>query len=71
MQAPILNELADELVGKLIVGKVNVDENEEIAGIYGISSIPTLLIFKNGEIVDKTIGLTSKAALSALLIKHI
>jgi len=71
MQSPILHDLADELVGKIVVAKVNVDENEEIASIYGISSIPALMVFSKGEVVDKSIGLTSKAALSAMLIKHI
>ncbi len=71
MQAPILNELANELSDKVTVCKVNVDEAEKLAVSYGIMSIPTILIFKNGEVVEKNVGLTTKPQLSAMLIKHI
>lgn len=71
MQAPILAELADELDGKITVAKVNVDECEKLAISYGINSIPALYIFKDGQIVEKAIGLTSKQELSAMLIKHL
>lgn len=71
MQAPILNELADELVGKIKVCKINVDESEKIAIRYGIMSIPTLLVFNKGEVVEKKVGLTNKAELSAMIIKHL
>ena len=71
MQAPILNELANELSDKVTVCKVNVDEAEKLAVSYGIMSIPTILVFKNGEIVEKNVGLTTKPQLSAMLIKHI
>src|ERR1017187_4996861 len=56
MVSPLVDELAEELIGKLKVVKVNTDENQEIAVKYGIRSIPTLGIFKNGEIVDGVIG---------------
>ena len=56
---------------KVKVVKVNVDENEALAAQYGIMSIPSLLVFKNGEVVDKKIGLTPKAELSDMVMKHI
>lgn len=71
MQAPILNEIANELSDKVTVCKVNVDEAEKLAVSYGIMSIPTILIFKNGQIVEKSVGLTTKPQLSAMLIKHV
>jgi thioredoxin 1 len=60
MIAPILKEIAKEYEGKLNVCKLNVDENPKTAFEYGIMAIPTLLIFKNGELVDKIIGLQDK-----------
>lgn len=61
---PIIEELATDYEGKAVVGKVNVDHNPEISMKYGIRSIPTILILKNGEIVDKHVGTTTKAALA-------
>jgi thioredoxin 1 len=63
MIAPFLDELAVEYEGKVIVGKVNVDENEELPAEYKIRSIPTILFFKGGELVDKLIGAVSKEVL--------
>ena len=63
MIAPFVDELATEYDGKVVIGKVNVDENDELPAEYGIRSIPTLLFFKNGEIVDKHVGGTTKATL--------
>ena len=60
---PIVDELATELEGKAVVGKVNVDSNSDTPLTYGIRSIPTLLIFKNGEIVDKLVGAVPKSQL--------
>ena len=71
MQAPILDELASELNGKITVCKVNVDEAERLAITYGINSIPALLIFKDGKVVEKSVGLTSKPELASMLIRHI
>ena len=65
MVAPIIAELAKEFEGKLKVGKVNVDENQAKAAQYGISSIPTLLIFKNGQIAKKIVGFSGKPKLVA------
>lgn len=60
---PIVDELADEYQGKLKVGKLNVDDNQQTAGEYGVMSIPTLMIFKNGQPVKSIIGAQSKDAL--------
>ncbi|WP_035588932.1 thioredoxin [Hippea jasoniae] len=60
MVAPVVAELAEEYAGKLKVGKLNTDEEPEIAVRYGIMSIPTLMIFKNGEVVDQIIGAVPK-----------
>ena len=62
MIAPIIEEIANDFEGKIKVGKVNVDEQEELAIRYGISSIPTLLLFKNGEVAKKTLGYMPKEA---------
>lgn len=58
--SPIIDELATELEGKAVVGKVNVDDNSEIPQNYGIRNIPTLLVFRNGELVDKMVGVVPK-----------
>jgi thioredoxin 1 len=63
MVAPIVDELATEYDGKLKVLKLNTDENPDIAGKYGIMSIPTLLFFKNGQMVEKVVGAVPKRAL--------
>ncbi len=67
MIAPIVEELAEEYDGKLTVGKVDVDSNREIAMKYGIRSIPTLMIFKDGEVVEQIIGAVSKSHLDEKL----
>jgi len=61
--APIVEELANEYDGKLVVGKCDVEENDDIAMQYGIRNIPTILFFKNGEVVDKFVGAATKAKL--------
>ena len=60
---PILNELAVEYDGKVVIGKLNTDENQSTAMRYGIMSIPTLMMFKNGERVDQIVGLVPKDTL--------
>jgi thioredoxin 1 len=70
MVAPILEKLADELEGKVRVGKVNVDDESALAGRYGIQSIPTLLLFKGGKVVDQYIGATTRDVLLRMLQKH-
>jgi len=63
MLSPIIAELAEEYEGKLVVGKCDVEENEDLALEFGIRNIPTILFFKNGEMVDKMVGAQSKAKL--------
>ena len=67
MAAPIIDEIAAEAAGKVKVGKVNVDTDIELAQRYRIASIPTFLVFKNGELAEKAIGLQSKEDLMNLL----
>ncbi|RHO81910.1 thioredoxin [Clostridiaceae bacterium AF42-6] len=67
MAAPIIDEIATETAGKVKVGKVNVDTDIELAQRYRIASIPTFLVFKNGELTEKAIGLQSKEDLMNLL----
>jgi thioredoxin 1 len=69
MIAPILDDLASEYDGKVKVGKVNIDEFQSIATQYGIRAIPTLLIFKDGEVAEQVVGLRSKRDLKANLDK--
>ena len=67
MLAPILEEIAEENEGSLIVAKVNVDEEAELAMKFGIASIPTLLVFKNGEITEKSVGMKPTAQIEAMI----
>jgi thioredoxin 1 len=67
MIGPIVEELAGEYEGKAVIAKVDVDSNPNVSAKYGIRSIPTLLVFKNGEVVDKQIGAVPKAVLSKKL----
>ncbi len=67
MIGPIVKELANDYDGKAVIAKVNVDENPGTSAEFGIRSIPTLLVFKNGEIVDKQIGAVPKAVLAGKL----
>jgi len=61
MVAPIIEELAKQYDGKIVVGKCDVEDNDDLAAEFGIRNIPTILFFKNGEVVDKLIGAQSKA----------
>lgn len=63
MVGPIVEELAAEYDGKVVIGKVDVDNNDEITSKYGIRNIPTILFIKNGEVVDKQVGAAQKSAL--------
>jgi len=67
MVGPVVEELSNEYAGKAVVGKVNVDMNSAISANYGIRNIPTLLYFKNGQLVDKQVGVVPKATLAAKL----
>lgn len=64
MVGPMVDELATDFEGRALVGKVDVDTQNEIAAQFGIRNIPTLLIFKNGEVVDKQVGVAAKSVLS-------
>ncbi len=68
---PIIQQLSEEYEGKAIIGKVNVDDNPEVAMKYGIRSIPTILILKNGEVVDKHVGTTTKQVLADKIESHL
>ena len=63
MVAPIIAELAEEYDGKIVVGKCDVEENDDIAAEMGIRNIPTILFFKNGQLVDKFVGASTRAVL--------
>ena len=63
MMSPVIDEIANELLGKVKVGKVNVDNNQELAIKYDVMSIPTMIIFKNGMPVKSFVGITSKEAI--------
>jgi thioredoxin 1 len=71
MIAPSLEQLATELNGKVTVAKVNVDENGDLSNRFGIRSIPTLLVFKDGRVVDQVVGAVPKEQLRRLLDKHV
>ena len=70
MIGPVVEDLANDYDGKALIGKVDVDKNPNTAARFGIRSIPTLLVFKNGEVVDKQVGAVSKEALAAKLDKQ-
>lgn len=70
MIAPVVEQLATEFQGKLKVGKLDVDSNQQTSMQFGIRSIPTLLIFKNGKVVDQIVGTVPKAALAEKVSKH-
>ncbi|MCG8709782.1 thioredoxin TrxA [Brenneria sp. 4F2] len=71
MIAPILNEIAEEFAGKLTVAKLNIDENPATAPKYGIRGIPTLLLFKNGEVAATKVGALSKSQLKEFLTANL
>jgi len=67
MVGPVIEELANEYEGKAVIGKMNVDENDEVPAEFGIRSIPTILFFKNGELADKHVGVAPKNVLEEKL----
>ena len=71
MLGPIVEEIATDFEGRAIVGKVDVDNNQQVSVDYGIRNIPTLLIFKNGEVVDKIVGVAPKETIAAKLSAHL
>ena len=68
--APVIDELHTEMDGKAIIGKVNIDENSDTPVNYGVRNITTLLVFKNGEVVDKVVGNQPKSKLVEILESH-
>jgi len=70
MVAPIVEELATELEGKAVIGKLDVDNNPSVSSALGIRNIPTLLVFKGGKVVDKQVGVAPKEVLLAKLEAH-
>ena len=71
MIAPILDEISTEYAGRLTIAKLNVDENQEVPGKYGVRGIPTLMLFKNGNIEATKVGALSKSQLTAFIDSHI
>ena len=71
MISPIIEQLSGELAGKAIFGKLNVDENPNVSNAFGIQSIPTMIIFKNGQVVDRIIGAMTKSQLILKISPHI
>jgi thioredoxin 1 len=71
MIAPVVEEIAKEYDGKLKVGKIDVDSNQQTPIQFGVRSIPTLLIFKNGKVVDQIVGAVPKRMLTERVTKHL
>jgi thioredoxin 1 len=71
MLAPLLDELAEEKVGKVKIAKVNVDDNQELASRFGIRAIPTLLLFKDGQVKETMVGMTGKKDVEKKLASYI
>ena len=69
--APTLEELATELDGKLKIAKVNIDENDAVAAEFGVRAIPTMILFKGGQVAETLVGMMPKAALKAKLATHV
>ena len=67
MLGPVIDGLADELSGKAVVGKVNIDDEPDLAAKYGVVSIPTIILFKDGEEVNRLVGLQSKLTLTQMV----
>lgn len=69
--APVLEELATELDGKLKIAKVNIDDHDAVATEYGVRAIPTMILFKGGQVAETLVGMMPKAALKAKLAAHV
>ena len=69
--APYLDQIAGETEGKATVAKVNVDENGDLSARFGVRSIPTLLVFKDGRVVDQTVGALPKELIKSFVAKHV
>ena len=71
MLGPTIEELATTYSGRVRIGKVNIDDNQDVASAYGISSIPTVVLFKGGQVVERFVGVTPKSKLSAAIDSHL
>jgi len=71
MVAPVLDQIADEMDGKVRIAKLNVDENQKIAYQFQVSSIPTFILFKNGQVADRTMGAMPKNAFQSFIDRNI
>lgn len=71
MLAPAVEELANEYQGKIRVGKINTDDNPNVPSSMGISGIPTLMLFKGGEVVERLVGLQQKPRIASAIDKHL
>lgn len=68
---PVVEQVADAYTGRLQVGKMNIDEHPETPGKYAVRAIPTLLLFKDGDVVDQIVGLVTKGKIDEMLEKHV
>lgn len=71
MVSPVIEQLASEFAGKVVFGKLNVDENPRISSTFGIQSIPTIAIFKNGKAIDAIVGAVSKSHMQSTISKYL
>lgn len=71
MLSPVIEEIANDYNGKIKVGKINVDSEEQLAAAFGISSIPTLVVMKNGEVADSSVGFVPKDKIAEMLDKEL
>jgi thioredoxin 1 len=71
MMSPVIEQLATELAGKVVFGKLNIDDNSVTANSFGIQSIPTIAIFKNGRNIDGFVGVTSKSQMQSRILSHV
>ncbi len=69
--SPVIEELAEDYTGRIAFGKLNVDENNMVARQYGIMSIPTLLVFKNGKLIDQIVGAMPRQSLEPRIVRHL
>lgn len=71
MLAPVIEEIAGQMAGQAKFVKLNTDENPNVAAQYGISGIPTLILFKGGQAVDRIVGFVPKSAIASMISKHV